>query len=242
MDNQKKISEKKKLKYVKIYDELHTMILNGVFPAGSQLPSEPELSSQMKVSRMTLRKALALLQEDFLVQNIQGKGNFVRDFKDFNKNLTSESDKHPMNYASCMQPDSVELDVHLELPSDFIKKNIQNDTAAVVVADRWFKRENELIGYALTFIPIETISRYHVDLSNEQDVITFLENTLYDACAHRSSHYSVTTTGSFITKRYSFPTSTPMVLISETLYHEEETVLASSKFYLPSYHFSMEIN
>ena len=64
------LSEKaKKLKHVKVYNRLYSMIQDGVYPPGSQLPSEPELALQMDVSRMTLRRALALLQEDNLVIN-----------------------------------------------------------------------------------------------------------------------------------------------------------------------------
>ena len=71
------LSEKaKKLKHVKVYNRLYSMIQDGVYPPGSQLPSEPELALQMDVSRMTLRRALALLQEDNLVINIRGKGKF----------------------------------------------------------------------------------------------------------------------------------------------------------------------
>ena len=66
------LSEKaKKLKHVKVYNRLYSMIQDGVYPPGSQLPSEPELALQMDVSRMTLRRALALLQEDNLVINIR---------------------------------------------------------------------------------------------------------------------------------------------------------------------------
>ena len=65
----------KKLKHVKVYDTLYAQIKDGLFPIGSSLPSEPELALQMEVSRMTLRRALALLQEDNLVENIRGKGN-----------------------------------------------------------------------------------------------------------------------------------------------------------------------
>ena len=67
----------KKLKHVKVYNRLYSMIQDGIYPPGSQLPSEPELAQQMDVSRMTLRRALALLQEDDLVINIRGKGNFI---------------------------------------------------------------------------------------------------------------------------------------------------------------------
>ena len=74
MNNVKKsISKERNLKHVKVYDHLYSMIKDGAFPAGSQLPSEPDLAVQMDVSRMTLRKALSLLREDGLIQNIQGK-------------------------------------------------------------------------------------------------------------------------------------------------------------------------
>lgn len=53
-----------KLKHVRVYDQLYEMIQNGSFPPDSRLPSETILSAQLDVSRMTLRKALTLLQED----------------------------------------------------------------------------------------------------------------------------------------------------------------------------------
>ena len=77
---QDEVSEKvRKLKHVKVYNRLYSMIQDGVYPPGSQLPSEPDLAQQMDVSRMTLRRALALLQEDDLVINIRGKGNFINE-------------------------------------------------------------------------------------------------------------------------------------------------------------------
>ena len=47
-------SVNKKLKHVRVYDQLYEQILNGTYPAGSQLPSETLLSEHMGVSRMTL--------------------------------------------------------------------------------------------------------------------------------------------------------------------------------------------
>ena len=74
------------------------MIQEGVYPPGTQLPSEPELASRMGVSRMTLRRALSLLIDDGLVKNIRGKGNFIR----AQENL-SNSGKHGLETA-CLIP------------------------------------------------------------------------------------------------------------------------------------------
>lgn len=74
-------SKTKKLKHVKIYNELYELIQNGTYEPGSQLPSETTLSTTMNVSRMTLRKALTLLREDGLIKDVQGVGHFVREPK-----------------------------------------------------------------------------------------------------------------------------------------------------------------
>ena len=47
-------SKTRKLKHVKIYNELYELIQNGTYEPGSQLPSETTLSATMNVSRMTL--------------------------------------------------------------------------------------------------------------------------------------------------------------------------------------------
>ncbi len=74
-------SKTRKLKHVKIYNELYELIQNGTYEPGSQLPSETTLSATMNVSRMTLRKALTLLREDGLIKDVQGVGHFVREPK-----------------------------------------------------------------------------------------------------------------------------------------------------------------
>lgn len=58
----------KKLKHVQVYNTIFQLIQDGTYSPGMQLPSEPELARQLNVSRMTLRKSLALLQEDHLIK------------------------------------------------------------------------------------------------------------------------------------------------------------------------------
>ncbi|MBS2905106.1 GntR family transcriptional regulator, partial [Klebsiella pneumoniae] len=71
-------NNQKQLRYVAVYDKLFKMINEGIFKDGARLPSEPDLAKSLGVSRTTLRQALALLQDDGLIKNIQGKGNFIQ--------------------------------------------------------------------------------------------------------------------------------------------------------------------
>jgi GntR family transcriptional regulator len=61
-----------------IADDLRHQIATGRIKPGERLPSEAGLADHYKVSTVTLRNALAVLQVEGLVEKIHGKGNFVR--------------------------------------------------------------------------------------------------------------------------------------------------------------------
>ncbi|MBA6439674.1 GntR family transcriptional regulator [Streptomyces sp. GMR22] len=61
-----------------IADALREAIDKGRFREGDKLPSETELVEHFGVSRMTVRNALSLLQQEGLVLSEHGKGVFVR--------------------------------------------------------------------------------------------------------------------------------------------------------------------
>jgi GntR family transcriptional regulator len=61
-----------------IANDLRHQITTGSIKPGERLPSEADLADRYKVSTVTLRSALAVLQGEGLVEKIHGKGNFVR--------------------------------------------------------------------------------------------------------------------------------------------------------------------
>jgi GntR family transcriptional repressor for pyruvate dehydrogenase complex len=60
---------------------LRSAILSGELPAGSDLPGERELSSSLKVSRLSVRSALARLSAEGLVLPVHGSGTRVLDWR-----------------------------------------------------------------------------------------------------------------------------------------------------------------
>jgi DNA-binding GntR family transcriptional regulator len=63
--------------YLQVVRALKDEIVSGVFPVGSQLPTEEELCERFSVSRYTVREALRRLREDSLVSSRQGAGTTV---------------------------------------------------------------------------------------------------------------------------------------------------------------------
>jgi len=59
-------------------DRLYAMIVDqGLYPAGSKLPNENDLSREMNVSRTTLREAISYLVTQGVLEIRRGKGTFV---------------------------------------------------------------------------------------------------------------------------------------------------------------------
>lgn len=63
--------------YRQLMLHLRNDIATGVYPVHSRIPSEQELCESYGVSRVTVRKALAELTRDGLLERYQGKGTYV---------------------------------------------------------------------------------------------------------------------------------------------------------------------
>jgi GntR family transcriptional regulator, arabinose operon transcriptional repressor len=68
-------------KYLKLCEYLESAIKSGRWVSGDSLPTEQELTKEMKVSRNTVRQALAQLEKQKIITRIKGKGTFVANQK-----------------------------------------------------------------------------------------------------------------------------------------------------------------
>lgn len=64
--------------YKQIAEQLRAKIVSGELSPGARLPSESELISSLGVARLTVRRALAVLEEEGLTVAEHGRGVFVR--------------------------------------------------------------------------------------------------------------------------------------------------------------------
>lgn len=72
------IKDSAKPLYLQVKESLEEDIHSKKYPVGSKLPSEKDLCEIYKVSRITIRQALDILEKKGMIYSIHGKGTFVK--------------------------------------------------------------------------------------------------------------------------------------------------------------------
>ena len=73
--------------YIQIQEDVIQKIDSGEWKVGWLIPTEKELSQEWKINRLTLRAAFDILEQKGYILRIQGKGTFVRDQSEANKQI-----------------------------------------------------------------------------------------------------------------------------------------------------------
>lgn len=98
----------------RVAEQLRSMILQGTLQPGARLPTEPELSRLLNVSRSTLRSALDRLEREGFVARRRGVGTFVADEPLVVNNLNLNWGVTQVIRSIGAQPGTVELSVRSE--------------------------------------------------------------------------------------------------------------------------------
>ena len=103
--------------YKQLEEKIRKEIDAGERAAGSRLPTENELSESYHVSRVTVRKALAVLSESGYLERKSGKGTFVAE-KKLQRNITEVISFSDMCRMKNTTPGAKTIKIALEDPSE----------------------------------------------------------------------------------------------------------------------------
>lgn len=103
--------------YKQLEEKIRKEIDAGERAAGSRLPTENELSESYHVSRVTVRKALAVLSESGYLERKSGKGTFVAE-KKLQRNITEVISFSDMCRMKNAIPGAKTIKIALEDPSE----------------------------------------------------------------------------------------------------------------------------
>ncbi|MEF9951026.1 MAG: GntR family transcriptional regulator [Clostridium sp.] len=226
------LAKSKKPRCVFVYEKLYDDIKNGVYKVDSRLPSENDLALIMGVSRMTLRQALKFLQDDGIVKNIKGKGNFI-------VNTTSkwsdglEKLTHPIYKCLNTTIDEVETSYSIEPSTGYTEQILKRHLEKVVFVDRWYKNNGNVIAYSFSTIPLDTINEFNINLNIDSSINEFIENTIYTRGNHSMLRIQFSTAGNISSKKYKISSCNEFYLIQEEIYCNLKFPSMHNKHYLP---------
>ena len=242
--NTNKLDKLKRPLYINVYDELLLQITKGEYPVGSQLPSEPDLARKLGVSRATLRQALVLLQDDGMVRNIRGKGNFVLESSYKEEDVQLEKLSNPMHKCHISTFDQIDLHYRLDPETEHTKQVLKRESSAVVALERLYRKEGELLAYAFTFMSMEMVESLSLDLNNKEQLLEFLENEAYVIANHGNIEIKYTHTVNLANRKEKLIGHNECFLLLETLYNKTEAdpSLLYNKFYIPQQFSNIKLN
>ncbi|GAX88814.1 GntR family transcriptional regulator [Effusibacillus lacus] len=105
---------------------IRKQIDEGVWPPGSQIPSEREMCEMFNVSRVTVRQAISEAEKDGLLERMHGKGTFVTNLK-INQALQQITTFKETMSMRGLNPSTRVLDEYIE-PSDLKTASVLNLT------------------------------------------------------------------------------------------------------------------
>jgi len=139
----KTVQKKEAALYVQIFDRIRQWIRMGKLKEGDMLPSERELAEIFDVSRVPVREALKVLEFVGVVQNVRGKGVFVK--KITVDNIIGNIDFVMMN-PSHTAIDLVEVRAGIEIQAAYLAAERRGDEDLAVMSAALEATERELQG------------------------------------------------------------------------------------------------
>ncbi len=149
---------------------ISTSMHEGSLSPGDRLPSENELSEKLKISNITIKRALDELRRQGMIQRIQGRGSFVIGQKKLMLNLQRMFSLTTFTKESGMRPTREVLEMSEVVASPSICKHLAlSPSARVIHLVRLRLMDKIPVAVDTSFLPMELfpdlISVYNDQLS-----------------------------------------------------------------------------
>jgi len=116
----------------RLAEDLRGRVLAGEFPAGTQLPSEPDLARSLKVARSSLRAAMALLEDEGLLRRRQGSGTYVTHRPRLQNDLSRNFSVSGMIAAAGLEAGTLLAQARTEIPPAEVAAAFELEAGATV--------------------------------------------------------------------------------------------------------------
>lgn len=216
-------------------EELLDWVTRGRIGPGSQLPPEPQLASELGVSRATLREALGSLEDEGVVTRTRGSGTFLAHQPRARNNLDVNFGVTEAIRAAGMDPGYEEGVTRIERGGNEADRLGLGPEDDVVVVERVRTADGRRVVFSLDVLPLEL-------LAERSDVLPRLaRDSLYDTMErelgvvihHGVASFAPVKASAAIARKLHTARGTPLLSLDQVDYDEEgRPVLSSHEFHL----------
>jgi GntR family transcriptional regulator len=224
---------------------LRHRIHNGQYRPGTQIPSEHELSTELGVSRVTLREALRELVREHLLVKIQGKGTFV--------NSNPPKRLAPVRYTGFLEDmqervrklrvAEVEITQSPALPE--VKKALQLDdeTSELTVIRRLRLIDDQPFSFTQNFLPTEIGMRIKQRDLYSMPLLKILQEDLKIPITRAQETIAAAPADPDTARRLSIPVLYPVLHMTRVMYTtgDKPFELVDIYYRADKYHYSVNM-
>jgi GntR family transcriptional regulator len=161
--------------YVQVASQLRSRILSGEIDG--RLPPEADLVRESRLSRITVRKGLEILEQEGLVERKQGLGTFVR--RTINQELSRAQTITDVLLNQGIVPKVRCLSFGLVIPPEKVRRALRlNEKDKLLLTKRLYFNGNDPVALLHIFLP--TSLRKHAEILRRSKYATETSYTLWE--------------------------------------------------------------
>ena len=212
--------------YQRLYNILREKIWNKEFLPDFKLPTERELCDEYGVSRITVRHALMLLEEQGLIERMQGRGTFVKAAKikkiaimdySYSKSMKIESPgtlRKLILHEVIVPPREITSSLNL----------LQNEECHYI--ERLDVNTGENLAFDQVYIPLELSSSLKNEMLSRIDFLNVWEKKEHVKVSFVREAIEAIAADDLIAKRLDIETGSPVLMSTEIMFDKDEHPLA----------------
>lgn len=208
--------------YHQLADRIREQIKIQAYKQGDKLPSERQLAKDYNVSVITSRKALAELEDEGLIERIQGKGTFVA-IKKYNRSLNKFVSFTEMCNSIGAKAGSKELEKKIIVPNKKLAEKLEvSPNSQVVYISRLRYVDDEPMVIEYNYFDLDYAYLLNQDL--DKSLFEILKNK--SGFSVVDSHKTIEIVRSNIEEStlMNIPVASPIILIESIAYLKEGEV------------------
>jgi GntR family transcriptional regulator len=207
--------------YYQIGTVLRERILSGELPAGTPLSGEEALGREYEVSRITVRRALAMLETEGLIIRKRGRGTFVAE-RSARVRPTRFSGSIEELIAQVSSSSVRVLDYKtIEAPEDVAEKLNLPEGEQVVRIDKVRLIEGKPFSVVVNFLPRETGEKIRPEDLSESPLLVVLEEKLGIKADEAVQSVEATIAGAEIASLLDIRVGAPLLKVERTVFDVE---------------------